>query len=203
MNGIVAGAGHDHIIAGILQRDVVVSTAGYDQHVIVAMDCQIGVTRDVLDNDLQRRIRGDRVGGRGKVQDLRIGIERLTAVADLNRDRWIIVMVMMVTCMMTMIVVIVVAMMPIIIVAIVKAAVIQQIIDDRRSGAWADIWREKMIQFGPVQIIRRHLMPLHCGPIFFELLQETTTTLKRFRGWNLKEMRQGSQQAIKNARARR
>ena len=77
---------------------------------------------------------------------------------------------------MTVIVVVVVIMMMIIIVVIAKAAVIQQIIDDRRSGGWVDIWREEMIQLGPVQIIRRHLLPLHCGPIFFELPQKHCDT---------------------------
>jgi hypothetical protein len=183
MNGIVTGAGHHYIIAGVLQGHMVVSTASYDQHVIVAMNRQIGVTRHVLDNDLQRRVRGDRVGGRGKVQDLSIGIERLTSIADLNLDCWVIVMVVMMVMMasvMAMIIVIVVIMMLVIVVVIVKAAVIQQIIDNCRSSGWVDIWREKMIQLGPVQIISRHLLPLHCDSIFFELLQETTTALQRF-----------------------
>ena len=53
-----------------------------------------------------------------------------------------------------------------IIIVSAKTTVIEQIVNDRRSGARIDIWGEKMIQFGPVQIISRHLLSLHCGPIF-------------------------------------
>jgi len=43
---------------------------------------------------------------------------------------------------------------------VVETSVIEEIIDDGGSSCGVDVRREKMVQFSPVQIIRRHALPL-------------------------------------------
>jgi hypothetical protein len=54
--------------------------------------------------------------------------------------------------------------MPMIVIVVVKTAVIQKVVDNSRSGCRIDVRREKMVQFCPVEIIRRHECPLNHSP---------------------------------------
>jgi hypothetical protein len=66
--------------------------------------------------------------------------------------------VVMIATVMAVIIIAIMAVM--VVIVVVETSVIEKIIDDSSSGCGVDVRREKMVQFSPVQIIRRHASPL-------------------------------------------
>ena len=135
---------------------MIVSASRHDHNVVVTMDRKVGIIGNIRNDNVEGRVRGDGIGSGCQVQNLRVWIERLGAIADLNLNRRVSVVVIMMAIMVAVILVIVVTVMMNVIIIIVKSPVTQQVIDDSRFGRRIDIWSEEMIQFRPVEIIRRH-----------------------------------------------
>jgi hypothetical protein len=72
--------------------------------------------------------------------------------------------VVMVAAMMTAIAVIIITVaiitMTAVVIIVLKTAVTQEIVDNGRPSSRVDVLSQKMIHLGPVEIIRRHELPL-------------------------------------------
>ncbi len=158
---VIARAGQDNIIAAVLQGDEIVAAAGHHHHVVGPVNGEVRITRDVLDDHLERRVRSDGVGGGCEIQYRSMRIQRLGTVTDLHFHGRVVVMtaavMAAVTTMMAAAVEQIKEAMSLI---VVETAVVQKIINDRRSCSRIDVGRQQMIELSSIKIVRRHVSPL-------------------------------------------
>jgi len=98
---------------------------------------------------------------------LRVGIDRISAVADLDvygRMAVLTAVMMTVTVIVIVIVIVIVTVTVTVTVTVLSAvplelSLLQEIVDYRLLRGRIDVWRKKVIDLCPVQIVRRHVCP--------------------------------------------
>src|SRR5580704_1289199 len=75
---------HYYVVAGVMERDLIVPIAHIDEHTMSSTDVQCGVGRDIFDDCLQVGVGGDGIVRAGQYKNISLRIERIRAVADLH-----------------------------------------------------------------------------------------------------------------------